>query len=794
MTAPGSSLTCLAGTLIQTPVGEVPVESLVVGEMVLLASGAVGRVAAVDQAAIDGPHVTAAQAVLPMLVRAREPGRAGPVRDLYVMAPAEAAAGVALEGMAIQAANRLDRVTITVDEPGFLVAAGFAVRSVPASGPAADAPAEGAEGAAGPVVETCNRALVAGHAHDPANPGQPLALRLLVDGVAAGTVLADGAFSQPLPGALGSGRHTVIRLVRADGGADIAGSPFLLSRPAALPGRQTPMVTTRPAVADFVGQLGLVSRDRIEGFAWNPSQPDTPVPLLILDNGRVIGSVLANLARLDLLDNGIGDGRHGFDLRMPGSLSPLEEHVIQIVREEDGAELPGAPCVLPPSDAFAALGKRAIVDAVNALATATEVEHALAFVLAETGHLLQRRAELEGQRDVRTAYTDLRRRWGPRLGELGAVPTPDRRVLVVVDHLPMPKAPYAGAQLVSHVAALVTLGWQVSLVAAEQVTGTAEPPPGLEGVLLCRAPYYASAEEVLRRQAGCFDLVYVFGVTAASLYLRLARRLNPKARLAFNPGHLVHVELADRATTEARPELVGHGHARRYDEAVAIASADVTITASAFERQVIARLVPRAATVLVPYAVPAMPAAPPVARSGLALLAGRGDELDDDAAYHFVTAVMPLVWQALPDTTCHLVFGDVPQWSHALRRPGVTISARGGEGGDVLSRTMLTVAPYRFHAGLNGAVIESLGAGVPCLMSPAASDGLALPEDLAALACADDRTMAERAAMLLPGGEVVDLLGQAARRFVAGGHTQDQVCAALGRVFGALPASGAVAR
>ena len=86
------------------------------------------------------------------------------------------------------------------------------------------------------------------------------------------------------------------------------------------------------------GQLDLAMRDRIAGWAQDGAAPEAPVALQLLDNGMPITRVLANLARADLADAGIGSGRHGFDIIIPGGLSPLARHVIQVRREADGAE------------------------------------------------------------------------------------------------------------------------------------------------------------------------------------------------------------------------------------------------------------------------------------------------------------------------------------------------------------------------------------------------------------------------------------------------------------------------
>lgn len=45
----------------------------------------------------------------------------------------------------------------------------------------------------------------------------------------------------------------------------------------------------------------------------------------------------------------------------------------------------------------------------------------------------------------------------------------------------------------------------------------------------------------------------------------------------------------------------------------------------------------------------------------------------------------------------------------------------------------LTVAPLRYGAGIKGKVLSSLAAGVPCVMTGCAAEGLALPAALAGL-------------------------------------------------------------
>ncbi len=106
---------------------------------------------------------------------------------------------------------------------------------------------------------------------------------------------------------------------------------------------------TAPAAAPLEGHLDLARHDRIEGWARDPAAPTAPVALVVLANGAEIGRVVADRYRPDLAAAGIGDGRHAFELVVPGGLTTAWRHTIEVCRADDGTMLPGSPVVLPPA-------------------------------------------------------------------------------------------------------------------------------------------------------------------------------------------------------------------------------------------------------------------------------------------------------------------------------------------------------------------------------------------------------------------------------------------------------------
>ncbi|HEX3970189.1 MAG TPA: glycosyltransferase family 4 protein, partial [Stellaceae bacterium] len=73
---------------------------------------------------------------------------------------------------------------------------------------------------------------------------------------------------------------------------------------------------------------------------------------------------------------------------------------------------------------------------------------------------------------------------------------------------------------------------------------------------------------------------------------------------------------------------------------------------------------------------------------------------------------------------------DLPE---ALRRrcgDGVVAVGKVDDLATMFDRVRLTVAPLGYGAGINGKVIESFAAGVPCVFTPLAAEGLDLPDAL----------------------------------------------------------------
>jgi hypothetical protein len=89
-----------------------------------------------------------------------------------------------------------------------------------------------------------------------------------------------------------------------------------------------------------------------EGWCWAPDRPEQRLVVDLLVNDTVAASIVAAVFRRDLLLRGIGDGRHGFALRLPPNLPETNGEHIVTARERGsgtvfGRVLRGAGAGLP---------------------------------------------------------------------------------------------------------------------------------------------------------------------------------------------------------------------------------------------------------------------------------------------------------------------------------------------------------------------------------------------------------------------------------------------------------------
>jgi len=359
---------------------------------------------------------------------------------------------------------------------------------------------------------------------------------------------------------------------------------------------------------------------------------------------------------------------------------------------------------------------------------------------------------------------------------------------VIDDRLPQSDRDAGSMAVLSHMQSLQRLGYEVVFTPATEFAGPEQNggTAALDaiGVVCCRAPYYGSIEEVLCRQAGEFDLVYLHRVANAAKYGELARYHNPKARQVYAVADLHHVRLERQAAAEDRPELKARGQRLRFAEYVAAAYADAVITHSTREAEALAKQVGAGKVHTVLWSTPTRPTRKPFAeRAGVAFIGGYGHEPNLDAARWLIGEIMPLVRKRDPKIECLLVGSNMPEHLRRLCGDGVVAVGYVEDLADIFDRVRLTVAPLTYGAGIKGKVIESLAAGVPCACTPVAAEGFDFPEALQSCVGEGAGGLAALIGNLHGNARDNGVLSQAGLDYVTRNFSPEQLDAAMGRVL-----------
>jgi glycosyltransferase involved in cell wall biosynthesis len=697
----------VVGTRILTPSGDVPIETLAVGDLVVVRSGEARPIKWIGRRSYDGHFLAGNDDVLPIRFAANSLADGVPRRDLDVspkhamfiddaLVPAE----LLVNDVSIHRLKDVEAVAyihLELDSHDVILA----------------------EGAYSETFVDCDSRGMFLNAADyasryPDDPGlawQFCAPRL--EAASAGLV------------------RILMRLAERSGLAQVFGPPEAL-----------------------LGNIEWCDRAGLRGWAFDPAQPKQRVRLEILYDGEVIGHVAADRHRLDLEDAGyLGDGHCSFNFTHAIDLDFSSSHAIEIRRAADGAPLPGSPVRIPAATSFDAACRdgfaRMMCDVAQTATRPSDLDQTVGYLMTQAETLLVARARLEA--GTRGDVFNLHDRWGgllPTAAVRSAAPELRPRALFVDQQFPAARHNGGDCAALDHMRALTRIGFEVDFVASHDLgdaDGRADALAAL-GVTPLLAPWYGSVEEVLRRNTGRMDVVYLHRAEVAAAYGKLVRRHCPDAQLVYSVADLHHLRLARQGVAERRPELTRLARQLQLEELTAARLADVVITHSSAEAALLRAQLPGVAVAVVPWSVPLRRSPPDFAeRDGITFIGHFGHAPNDDAVHWLAAEILPLVLREAPEIGFRVV-GSGMQALGRLARPGLEVVGHVETLDTVFDKTRLTVAPLRYGAGLKAKVIESLAAGVPCVGTAIAFEGMNLPPALAE--CVGDTPEALAAALI----------------------------------------------
>jgi FkbM family methyltransferase len=322
----------------------------------------------------------------------------------------------------------------------------------------------------------------------------------------------------------------------------------------------------------------------------------------------------------------------------------------------------------------------------------------------------------------------------PRGGERGKpiLPPPRQaRALVIDSRWPRPDRDSGSIDAVMQVSFLQRLGYEVVFASdAEFAVASAYKERLAASGVVCLGPdSCGSIAEFLHTDGDSLDLIILSRVYCGGRYLENVNRHAPHARIVFNTVDLHFLREAREADLRGDTVAARYAARTRERELYLARQCDATIVVSAAERETLEQEVPGAHIVELPLArrvrrageVPGFPG-----RNGIGMVAGFEHTPNADAARFLVRDIWPLVAPRLRNPALSLVGVDLPE---AIIAELPRTAVYRGPLNDLdpwLDGLRLTVAPLRFGAGAKGKVATSLAAGVPCVGTPIAAEGMRL--------------------------------------------------------------------
>jgi GT2 family glycosyltransferase/glycosyltransferase involved in cell wall biosynthesis len=333
-----------------------------------------------------------------------------------------------------------------------------------------------------------------------------------------------------------------------------------------------------------------------------------------------------------------------------------------------------------------------------------------------------------------------------------------RRVLVADYRIPMTDVSAGERATVGLISDFRTLGYDVTFLPNDLVPSSKyENELRAKGVtVVTRAQGYNSPVEYLSQHGHSFGVFYLIRLEIAEAALETVREVAPKARVIFHAPDLYSLRESREAELQnSETARAGAAHTRSR-ELELMRQVDHVVVQSPVEVPFIEPHLPDTPVSVFPalYAPITANPAPFEARRHLFFLGGFGHSPNVDAVQWFATEIWPLVRPRLPDAEFHIVGAEAPASVLDLEAiAGVKVVGFVPDLDPILSTMRVGVAPLRFGAGIKGKITMTLGAGIPCVCTGIAAEGMYLQDGVHTLIADDAQSFADAVVKIYTGAE-----------------------------------------
>ena len=249
------------------------------------------------------------------------------------------------------------------------------------------------------------------------------------------------------------------------------------------------------------------------------------------------------------------------------------------------------------------------------------------------------------------------------------------------------------------------------------------------GVECIYYPHYPNMKDLLKERGDTFDYIILSRLEIMQLFLKDVKRYCPSAKLIFNTVDLHHLRMERESVLLDDEKALKLARDVKKQELGFIKKSDATIVLSEHEKRLLSQnidiknklftipLIRQKTSRLAHYNE----------TRDIVFLGGYRHAPNVDAVDWMMKELWPVMQKTLPDVRLLICGSHIPERFQEYASGTVMVKGYIENLDALLSCTRLTLAPLRYGAGLKGKVATSIGAGVPCVGTEIAYEGMPTP-------------------------------------------------------------------
>jgi glycosyltransferase involved in cell wall biosynthesis len=308
----------------------------------------------------------------------------------------------------------------------------------------------------------------------------------------------------------------------------------------------------------------------------------------------------------------------------------------------------------------------------------------------------------------------------------------DKRVLYLDLTTPAPDRDSGSLDAFNHMLLLREMNFQVTFIPVDNLAFMDDYTLDLQskGIEVLYHPFISSVNDHLKDLGKRYDLIFLSRPQTAKMYLTPIRKYCPKAKVLFNTVDLHFLRMERQALLEKNKKILLAAKEMKELELDLIKKCDIASVVSSYEYDLLVKNKLKNKVVLLPYTRHIISKVKPFKfRRDIVFVGGFRHPPNIDAVKFFITEIMPIIRQKIPNVKFHVVGPDVPAELKLLEAKDIIFQGHIKDLTNFLDKFRVSVAPLRFGAGIKGKIGSSMSIGLPVVATSLAAEGMKLKDN-----------------------------------------------------------------